>query len=262
MADRLLEEGEPVLLRRKEGESWVLRLRRGGQRIEGEGVIDLTEQIGRAPGASIDWAGRRFVVLRPTLPDLLGSLRRRAQIVTPKDALYLLYLAGVGPGATVLEAGSGSGALTLVLAHAVGPTGRVVSYDRRADFLAVARGNVEMSGLEARVEFRERDVVAAGFDAADEADSVVLDLPTPWDVLDAADRALRPGGRLASYSPTYNQVERTVGALRRLKFEELRTVELLERSLHVGEGGTRPDFDMLGHTGFLTGGRKIGSTPW
>jgi len=182
-------------------------------------------------------------------------LRRRAQIVTPKDAAYLVYLTGIGPGSRVAEAGSGSGALTLVLAHFVGREGRVVSCDRRADFLTVARGNLESSGLLDRVEFHERDVAVAGFPGG-EFDAVVLDLPEPWAVAPGARAALRIGGYVATYTPTYNQLERTVRSLREHGFTEVRSVEILERALHVGEGGTRPEFEMLGHTGFLTVGRK------
>lgn len=258
--DRPLAEGEPVLLRRRESDSVIVPLRRGPQPVEGRGVLDLTGEIGRPPGGTVNWAGLVYEVLRPSLSDLLAGLRRRAQIVTPKDAQYLLFLAGVGPGADVVEAGAGSGALTLVLAHAVGPTGRVVSYDRRRDFLDVARKNLEWAGLAPRVEFRERDVVAEGLDVTG-VDAVVLDLPEPWGVLAAAREALKPGGRVATYSPTYNQLERTVRTLRELGFEEVRCLELLERPLHVGEGGTRPEFEMLGHTGFLTGARR-GAGPW
>lgn len=255
-SSRPLVEGELILLRRREGDALLVPLRAGPQALEGRGVVDLAPLVGRAPGAVLEWAGARYRAFRPSLADLIGQLRRKAQIVTPKDAHYLLYLAGVGPGATVVEAGAGSGAMTTVLAFAVGPTGRVVTYDRREEFLAVARGNVTAAGLGDRVEFRVRDVVADGVDVAD-ADAVVLDLPEPWGVVATAKRALTPGGRIATYAPTYNQLERTVRELRAQGFEEVRSVELLERTLHVGEGGTRPDFDMLGHTGFLTGARKV-----
>lgn len=255
-----LQENEVVQLRRREGDTVLLRLRRGPQSVEGRGVVDLTGEIGQPPGRLVQWAGARYEVVRPSLPDLLAGLRRKAQIVTPKDGQYLVYLAGIGPGARVAEAGAGSGALTLVLAHAVGPAGHIISYDRRADFLDVARRNLEWAGLEERVEFRERDVAAQGIEG-DGLDAVVLDLAEPWEVLASARTALRPGGRVATYCPTYNQLERTVRRLRELGFEELRSVELLERALHVGEGGTRPEFEMLGHTGFLTGGRR-GVGPW
>jgi tRNA (adenine57-N1/adenine58-N1)-methyltransferase len=252
-----LREGEPVLLRRPRGDSLLVRLRTGPQSVEGRGVIDLSAEIGRPPGGTVDWAGASYRLLRPSLSDLLTQLKRRAQIVTPKDALYLVYLAGVGPGARVAEAGSGSGALTTALAFFVGPTGRVVSYDRRPDFLEVARRNIGAGGLEGRVEFRLRDVGTDGFDE-EELDSIVLDLPEPWTPLAAAHGALRWGGSVATYIPTYNQLERTVRELRSSGFDEVRAVELLERNLHVGDGGTRPDFEMLGHTGFLAAGRKVG----
>ena len=252
----MLREGEPVVLRRPRGDAILLRLLRGPQTLEGRGVVDLTGQIGRPPGAAIDWAGASYRLLRPSLPDLLTQLKRRAQIVTPKDALYLVYLAGVGPGARVAEAGAGSGALTTALAYFVGPSGRVISYDRRPDFLEVARNNVAAGGLDDRVTFRLRDVGVDGFDE-EGLDSVVLDLPEPWVPLPAAVRALRPGGSVATYIPTYNQLERTVRELRASGFDDVRAVELLERNLHVGDGGTRPEFEMLGHTGFLASGRKV-----
>jgi tRNA (adenine57-N1/adenine58-N1)-methyltransferase len=248
--------GEVVLLRHRERDSLLLPVRAGPQTVEGIGVIDLGPAIGKLPGEAMDWAGRRYRLLRPGLSDLLAHLRRRAQIVTPKDAQYLLFLAGVGPGGSVAEAGAGSGALTLVLAHAVGEHGRVVSYDRRPDFLEVARGNLALTPYGERVEFRERDVARDGF-GEEGFSSVVLDVPEPWTVLPHARRALAPGGFLGLYTPTYNQLETSVRALRAEKFEEIRSVELLERALHVGEGGTRPEFEMLGHTGFLTGARRI-----
>jgi tRNA (adenine57-N1/adenine58-N1)-methyltransferase catalytic subunit len=115
---------------------------------------------------------------------------------------------------------------------------------------------VAQAGFSDRVRFVERDVTANGFDETG-LDGIVLDVPEPWAALEAARSALALGGAVATYTPTYNQLERTVRALRSLGFEEVRSVELLERTLHVGEGGTRPEFDMLGHTAFLTGARRV-----
>jgi tRNA (adenine57-N1/adenine58-N1)-methyltransferase catalytic subunit len=249
-------EGETIALKRAGAPALLVRLARGPQKIGNEGVLDLTGQIGQAPGRRVTWLGETYWAFRPSLSDLLGSVRRGAQIITAKDAAQLLYLAGVGPGAMVAEAGAGSGALTVALAYAVGPTGHVTSYDRREDFLEAARANVRRAGLESRVTFRRRDVAAEGVDATDLA-SVVLDLPEPWTVLASAHSALAPGGYVATYTPTYNQLEHTVRALREQRFDEVRALELLERGLHVGEGGTRPDFEMLGHTGFLATGRRV-----
>jgi tRNA (adenine57-N1/adenine58-N1)-methyltransferase catalytic subunit len=249
-------EGETIALKRAGAPALLVRLARGPQKVGNEGVLDLTDQIGKSPGAAVTWLGTTYWALRPSLSDLLSSVRRGAQIVTAKDAIHLLFLAGVGPDATVAEAGSGSGALTVVLAYAVGPNGRVISYDRRDDFLEAARSNVRRAGLEARVSFRKRDVTVDGLDTSD-LSSVVLDLPEPWAVLASARSALAPGGYVATYTPTYNQLEQTVRALRDLRFDEVRALELLERGLHVGEGGTRPAFEMLGHTGFLATGRRV-----
>ena len=245
-----------MLVRRREGDAYLLTLRPTPQSVEGVGVIDLSGQIGKPPGGTIEWAGATYRILRPSLADILRQLRRRAQIITPKDAQQLLFLAQVRPGSHVAEAGAGSGALTVVLAHAVGSTGRVVSYDRRSDFLEVARRNVSHAGFADRVRFVERDVTVDGFDESG-LDGIVLDVPEPWAALESARSALAIGGAVATYTPTYNQLERTVRTLRALGFEEVRSVELLERTLHVGEGGTRPEFDMLGHTAFLTGARRV-----
>ena len=255
MTDRWTE-GDTAILRRPGSDPILVRLVTGPQTVGSEGVIDLSGEIGQPVGRSVVWSGVTFRLFRPSLSDLLSGIHRGAQIVIAKDAVHLLYLGGVGPGGQVAEAGSGSGALTIALAFAVGATGHVTSFDRRTDFLANARANVERAGLLDRVTFRERDVVADGIDLAD-LSSVVLDLPEPWAVLASARFALRPGGFVATYTPTYNQLERTVRALRELRFDEVRAFEVLERGLHVGEGGTRPEFEMLGHTGFLAAGRKV-----
>jgi tRNA (adenine57-N1/adenine58-N1)-methyltransferase catalytic subunit len=243
----LVRAGEPTLL---------LTLRAGPQPLGSRGVLDLSAEIGRTTGGEVEWLGRTYRLVRPSLSDLLSSLERGPQIVTAKDAFHLAYLAGVAPGGSVAEAGAGSGALTVVLATLVGPAGRVVSYDRRPEFLEAARRNVERAGLADRVEFRLRDVGTEGIDA-ERLSSVVLDLPEPWAVVRSARVALGPGGFLATYTPTYNQLERTVREMRAERLDDVRALELLERPIHVGDGGTRPAFEMLGHTAFLAVGRKV-----
>jgi tRNA (adenine57-N1/adenine58-N1)-methyltransferase catalytic subunit len=249
-------EGETVALKTFGEPAILVRLAPGPTRLGNDGVIDLSTQIGAPPGGAVTWLGSTYRVVRPSLSDLFGAVRRGAQIVTPKDATHLLYLAGVGPGSRVAEAGSGSGALTIALAYAVGPQGHVISFDRRKDFLDAARANVARAGLADRVSFRERDVARDGIDETGLA-SVVLDLAEPWAVLGAAHDALALGGYVGTYTPTYNQLERTVQELRTRGFDDVRALELLERGLHVGDGGTRPSFEMLGHTGFLASGRRV-----
>jgi tRNA (adenine57-N1/adenine58-N1)-methyltransferase catalytic subunit len=250
-------EGDAAALVRPGETPVVFRLRPGPQALGQRGVLDLSAEIGRAPGGEVEWVGHRYRLLRPSLSDLLGTLDRGPQIITAKDAFHLAYLAAVSPGADVAEAGTGSGALTLVLATLVGPTGHVHSYDRRPEFLDAARRNLERAGLADRVTFQLRDVVADGL-GPEPRTSVVLDLPEPWSVVRAAHASLRQGGYAVTYTPTYNQLERTVRAMRDAGFTDVRSLELLERPLHVGDGGTRPAFEMLGHTGFLSVGRKVG----
>jgi tRNA (adenine57-N1/adenine58-N1)-methyltransferase catalytic subunit len=249
-------EGDTVALKRSGVPPILARLVTGPQRIGEFGVLDLSSQLGQPPGGSIVWLDTSYRVVRPSLSDLFATIHRNAQIITPKDAAQLIYLAGVAAGGRVGEAGAGSGALTIALAYTVGPSGHVTTYDRRADFLETARANVRRTGLEPRVTFRERDVARDGLDVTD-LTSIVLDLPEPWEVLPSARSALVPGGYVATFTPTYNQLERTVRSLRNHGFDEVRAVELLERSLHVGDGGTRPEFEMLGHTGFLAAGRRV-----
>jgi tRNA (adenine57-N1/adenine58-N1)-methyltransferase len=255
--DDVWRDGEGAVLKRAGAPPLMITVTQGPQRIGNEGVLDVSDQIGRPPGGELPWLGATYRLLRPSLADLFASVRRGPQIVTPKDAMYLGYLAGVGPGARVAEAGAGSGALTIALAFAAGPSGHVTSFDRRAEFLETARRNVVRAGLGERVTFRERDVARDGLDVSD-LTSVVLDLPEPWEVLPSAYASLLPGGYAATYTPTYNQLERSVRAFRTAGFDDVRALELIERPIHVGDGGTRPDFEMLGHTGFLATGRKVG----
>lgn len=249
-------EGDVVSLKTPNAPALVLRLRRGPQRLGESAVVDLSSQIDRPPGGKVDWLGSEYRVVRPSLSDLFGSLTRGAQIITPKDCARIISLGSVAPGDRVLEAGSGTGALTLALAYAVGPTGRITSFDRRREALHLAQENLERAGLSDRVSLVERDVVREGLGTGP-ADAAVLDLPEPWAVLSSVHTALRVGGSVVVYTPTYNQLERTVRELRQLRFDEVHAQEVIERALTVGEGGTRPSFDMLGHTGFLSVGRRV-----
>jgi tRNA (adenine57-N1/adenine58-N1)-methyltransferase catalytic subunit len=249
-------EGETACLIAPQQPPRLVRIVRGAQRVGGDSVLDLTEQMGQPVGGVVTWLGTDYRAVRPSLSDLLSTLRRGAQIVTAKDAAQIVLLAGVAPGGHVAEAGSGSGALTMVLASAVGPDGRVLSCDRRPEFLENAQSNVARAGWGARVQFQLRDVAKDGW-GEEGFTSIILDLAEPWDVIRASRTALVSGGYVATYTPTYNQLERTVHRLREVGFGDVRAVEFIERGIHVSEGGTRPDFEMLGHTGFLASGRKV-----
>jgi tRNA (adenine57-N1/adenine58-N1)-methyltransferase len=222
--------------------------------VTGVGVV-RADALRAAIGRRWSVGGRSFLVLTPSIRDTVGALRRQAQIIGPKDAASLVWNCDLKAGDFVVEVGAGSGALTLVLAHAVGPDGRVVSYDMRPDFLEVARTNVADAGFEERVTFMMGD--ARNGIAETDADAFVLDIPDPWEAVGTATKALRPCGHFASYSPNAEQVSRTVAALRAGSFVEIRTVEIIEREIEAHESGTHPSFAPLGHTGYLTFARRV-----
>jgi len=219
------------------------------------GQLQHNDMIGKTYGEVIySSTGKPYVLLEPTLEDRMMKVKRFTQIIYPKDAGLILIKTGVGSGMRVVECGAGSGSSTLALANAVAPDGRVYVYDRDERFLRNAQANVVKAGLGAVVEFKVRDV-AEGFDE-ETVDVVLLDLPSPWDGVGAAARALRGGGRLASISPTFNQVERMVDTLEAAGFVMIETVELLLRHILARRGKTRPFERMISHTGFLTFARK------
>jgi len=200
--------------------------------------------------------------VRPRLADFILKMPRGAQVIYPKDIGALLMEADIGPGNQVLEAGTGSGALTIALCRATGPEGRVVSYEARADFHERATANVEAffgkapAWLETRLG-DVREVAATG----ERFDRVVLDLPEPWSILPEIERALPAGGILCSYLPTVNQVQQAVLAMRAARYDEVQTIEVLLRTWHITEQSVRPDHRMVAHTGFITVGRKAYAEP-
>ena len=256
MSEDVWREGDALVLKRVGEPPLLLRLDRGPIRLGDAGLIDLTSLLGSPPGGSIDWLGTQYRALRPSLSDLFATMTRGAQIITPKDGARILSLASIAPGDRIGEAGSGSGALTIALAFAVGPSGMVLSLDRRAEAMRLAKANVERAGLGPRVRWVEGDVVKSGW-PEEHLDAIVLDLPEPWAALAPSYRAVRTGAWMVAYTPTYNQLERTVRTMREIGLDEVQALEVIERALHVGEGGTRPSFDMLGHTGFLSAGRRV-----
>ena len=145
----------------------------------------------------------------------------------------------------------------MLLARAVAPEGRLITYEIREDFLRIAKANVTRVGFEDNVNFKKGDVTEGIAEL--ELDAVILDIPNPWDAVENAFHCLKPGGHLGSYSPTVNQLEISVKKMRECGFSSIRTIETLQRDIVVGERGTRPSFDMLGHTGYVTIGRKISS---
>jgi len=246
---------KPVVLLGAGGERHMIRPGTGMRQVHNLGVVDTDRLALATPGSAVSIAGKEFTVLEASLLDMLACMRRGPQIIVPKDAAQILIGCCIGPGMRVLEVGAGSGAMTMVLASAVGLDGKVVSYESSPKHAKIARANLESAGLAGTVELREAD---AGTCADSEAyHAAVIDMPEPWGVLGAVTGALRPGSYICAYVPTMNQAERTVRAMRDSGFAETRALENIQREIEVGEGGTRPSFEMLGHTGYLCFGRKL-----
>ena len=219
------------------------------------GELTLGDAIGKTYGDRIySSLEHPFILLEPTLEDKMMKVKRHTQIIYPKDAGFIILKTGIQSGMRVVECGTGSGSLTMALANAVAPDGMVFTYDSREKHLENARKNIENAGYSDNVEFK-LGVAQNGFEE-EGVDVVILDLPSPWEGIPAAAKALRGGGRIASLSPTYNQVEKCVENLEEQGFVYIETVELLLRHIRVSTGKTRPVDRMVGHTGFLTFGRK------
>jgi tRNA (adenine57-N1/adenine58-N1)-methyltransferase len=221
-----------------------------------KGYLKLDELIGREFGEPIKSSlGVNFTTLKPALTDYIMKSSRNTQITYPKDAALIVMFSGIGPGSRVVESGTGTGALTTALAHYVGPTGKVYTYELRSEFQKNAAKNLKRSKLLDRVEMKSGDVTL-GIEERD-ADAVILDLAVPWLVVPHAYEALKPTGILVSFSPTIDQVVRTTEALRENGFVFIETVECMVRGMQVERGKTRPQTLMTGHTGYITHARKI-----
>ncbi len=246
---------DSVILVDENGRKRLISVSEGTGKLPGLGVVDFSKLTSESLGKKVEIAGREFLVLRPSVLDLVETIEREAQIITPKDSASIVFNCDVKSGDSVLEIGAGSGALTIVLAHFVAPTGNVISYEKRQDFAGTVRRNVLRAGLSDIVKIVVKDATE-GLDEID-FDSAAVDIPNPWDVLGFLHSSLKPGGHVALYIPTVNQMERAVKDLRRLPFTGVRSIELLQREMEVGDRGSRPSFDMLGHTGYLVFARKI-----
>lgn len=253
--DDAVQPGDLVCLMDADQRRYLVTLDGGGARhIKGVGVLDPGNLAGVPWGSLYPFGNKELRVCRPLTVDRMRGAKRKAQIVLPKDAARILLETGLCAGDRVLEAGLGSAVLTIALARAVAPTGRVTVYELREDFAAWGRGNLELAGVSDVVDVEVRDATE-GIDERG-LDAVVLDLPQPWGVVPHAQAALRGSGVLVAYSPLISQVERTREALEAHGFFAVRTLELLEREWVVHDRGSRPDHHMLGHTAFLTFGRK------
>jgi tRNA (adenine57-N1/adenine58-N1)-methyltransferase len=257
--DEPLRAGESLLLvDERRGKRHLVVLRAGHTFHTDRGYIGHDALIGAADGTTVRTSmGTRYLALRPTLGDYVLEMPRGAQVIYPKDLATICFFADVGPGQTVCEAGLGSGALTMALLRAVGPTGRVVSYETREEFARRARRNIEARlGADVPLTVRLQDVYA-GLEERD-VDRLLLDLPEPWRLVEAAATALRAGGLICAYVPTIIQSQQVHEALAaHPAFALTETIETLLRPWHIAGLSVRPAHRMVAHTGFITLARRV-----
>jgi len=198
---------------------------------------------------------REFFVLRSNLYDYMETIKRKAQIITLKDAAYIIARCGIRSGFRVVEGGAGSGAMSIALLYYVYPDGRVYTYELREDFAEMAKKNIEKVDLSKNWRLKigdiRRDVEERNVDA------FILDIPDPWNAVEMAKKTLKNSGCLAAYIPTFNQMERMYKEMRNQGFMDLEACEIIKRNMVIGELGTRPDNVEVAHTGYMVFGRKI-----
>jgi len=250
-----IHEGDDVLLYLDRKRTYLVKVEKEKSFHTHKGFVQLNELIGKQYGTRITSSMNiEFIALKPTLQDHIFKMQRKTQITYPKDIALILMFSNAGPGIKIVEAGTGTGALTTALAYHVRPTGHVYSYEIRKEFLEMALKNLMRAGVSDYVTVKNKDITE-GIDET-EVDAVVLDLATPWLVIHHAYTALKGSGVIVSFSPTIDQVVKTVEALKENEFVSIETVECLVRGMQIERGKTRPQTLMTAHTGYITYARK------
>ncbi len=238
------------------GKKHILRLTPTGKLQTNHGQIIFSEIFGTPWGSEVfSHLKKPFILLQPSLHEILLNTKRATTIMYPKDISFILMNMNISYGQTILEAGTGSGALTTALSWAVGAGGRVISYDVRMDVQSLARKNIEKLGLSDRVTFKIQDI-AYGFEETG-VDALFLDVPNPEDYIPMVYAALKPGGYFGSLIPTTNQVSRLLEALQSNNFAFIEVCEIILRYYKPVPARLRPDDRLSVHTGFLVFGRPI-----
>ncbi|UCG45016.1 MAG: tRNA (adenine-N1)-methyltransferase [Candidatus Bathyarchaeota archaeon] len=250
-----INNGDYVLLYLDRRRTYLVKAEKEKSFHTHKGFIPLGELIGKEYGTRFKSSMNvEFVALKPILRDHIFKGLRKTQIMYPKDIALLVMFSAIGPGSSVVEAGTGTGALTTALAFYVKPNGRVYTYEVRQEFMKTASKNLERAGVLDFVELKNKNILD-GIDERD-VDAVILDLATPWLVVPYANSALRGSGILVSFSPTIDQVVKTVEAMKENMFTAIETIECLMRRMQAIRGKTRPETLMTGHTGYITFARK------
>ena len=256
-----IKENDLVFLVLDERRRWLVNVKKGDSFHTHRGIIEFDDIIEKSFGSCVfskpyESQGYKFFVLKPLPSDYILHMGRKTQIIYPEDAGLILIYSGIGPGSVVIEAGCGSGALTSILGNYVRPNGHIYSYDINEKFLARAKKNVAKANLEGVVTIQYGNIIENDFKHKN-VDSVVLDMAQPWKAIEKVKEYLKLSGILVSFSPTIEQVKKTTFAMRNNDFFEINSYELLKRKIQVKKSATRPEVRMIGHSGYLTFGRKI-----
>jgi len=248
--------GDLVQLVSPTNKTFIVRLDEGGELHTHRGILRFGDLIGKSWGSQVQThLGSIYFLLQPSLSDILKVIRRNTQIMYPKDIGFTLITMGIGPGMHIVEAGTGSGALTVALAWAVGPNGHITSYEVRPEMQKLASKNLERLGLLDRVTLKLRDI-ALGFDECD-IPALFLDVQNSYDYLDQVRQTLHPGGFFGTILPTTNQVTRMLGSLYQHGFAFIEICEIMLRYYKPVSERFRPTDRMVAHTGYLIFSRPI-----
>ncbi len=252
----MIREGDFVLLVSEEGKEFLVRVHRDVQFSTHRGVLDLSLLLGKEYGVRVKSSkDHTFTALRPTIYDFLKRVKRKTQIIYPKDIGYIILRLGLDCGKRVLECGTGSGSLAMAFAFAVRPFGKVYSYERREEFSKLAKENLRKVGLDEFVEFKVKDA-REGFEEKD-MDAAFIDVKVPEELVEHVWKALKPGAPVGFLLPTTNQVSSLLRVLDTSGFVVSELVEILLRKYKTNPDRLRPDDLMNAHTGYLLFARKV-----
>ena len=261
MTTGIIKENDLIFLVLDERRRWLVEVKAGDSFHTHRGIIEFDDLIGKPFGSCIfskphESQGYKFFVLKPLPSDYILHMSRKTQIIYPEDAGLILIYSGIGPGSEVIEAGCGSGALTCILGNYVRPNGHIYSYDVNEKSLVRAKKNITKAHLDDVVSIQYGDIIEDDFKHKN-VDSIVLDLAQPWKAVEKVKDYLKLSGILVSFSPTIEQVKKTTFAMRNNNFFEINSYELLKRRIQVKKNATRPEVRMIGHSGYITFGRKV-----
>ena len=261
MISEQIKENDLIYLVYDNRRKWLLTIKKGEIFHTNRGYIEFNDLIGKPFGSVVfskpfNTQGYKFYVLKPLPSDYILHMARKTQIIYPEDAGLILLYGDISPGSKVIEAGCGSGALTCILGNYIRPDGHVYSFDIRDSSLKRTNKNVKKAQLEEYVTIKKADILTEDLNLQ-EIDSIILDIPQPWEAIERVKEYLKLSGILVSFSPTIEQVKKTTFKLQKNGFFDINTYELMKRTMQVKENATRPQVRMIGHTGYLTFGRKI-----